>query len=120
MELIADILLIAGALGAALYCVVLSRRLTRFNDLEKGMGGAIAVLSAQVDDMTRALEAARKAAGQSESSLGELTGRAEATAKRLELMMAALHDLDEERRDDEMQAAAGGHFRSHRRQEAAE
>ena len=51
MELIADILLIAGALGAGLYCIVLSRRLNRFTDLEKGVGGAIAVLSAQVDDM---------------------------------------------------------------------
>ncbi|HBT01357.1 MAG TPA: hypothetical protein DEB47_16175, partial [Citreicella sp.] len=58
MDLIADILLAAGALGAGFYCFVLSRRLTRFTDLEQGVGGAVAVLSAQVDDLTRTLAAA--------------------------------------------------------------
>lgn len=93
MALIADILLVAGALGAAIYCMVLSWRLRRFNDLEKGMGGAIAVLSAQVDDMTRALEAARSSAQSSSGSLGDLTVRAEGVAHRLELLVASLHDL---------------------------
>ena len=46
MQLIADVLLAAGAFGAALYCFVLSRRLKRFATLESGMGGAIAVDSA--------------------------------------------------------------------------
>jgi len=41
MVFIADILLAAGALSAAFYCFVLSRRLRRFTDLEKGVGGAI-------------------------------------------------------------------------------
>ncbi len=93
MELIADILLIAGALGAGLYCIVLSRRLSRFTDLERGVGGAIAVLSAQVDDMTKALEAARSATSSSETSLTSLTGRAEGVAQRLELLVASMHDL---------------------------
>ena len=47
MNLIADILLVAGALGAGIYCFVLARRLSKFNDLESGVGGAVAVLSAQ-------------------------------------------------------------------------
>lgn len=93
MELIADILLIAGALGAALYCVVLSRRLNRFTNLEKGVGGAIAVLSSQVDDMTKALEEARTATSSSASSLKSMTGRAEGVAQRLELLVASMHDL---------------------------
>lgn len=93
MELIADFLLAAGAIGAAVYCMVLSRRLRRFNDLEKGMGGAIAVLSAQVDDMTKALGEARHSARNSSDSLGSLTDRAEGVAKRLELLVASLHDL---------------------------
>lgn len=100
MELIADILLIAGALGAGLYCVVLSRRLSKFTDLEKGVGGAIAVLSKQVDDMTDALEVARKATTSSASSLGSLTGRAEGAAQRLELLVASLHDLPLEDAED--------------------
>ena len=93
MELIADILLIAGALGAAVYCIVLSRRLNRFTNLENGMGGAIAVLSAQVDDMTEALASARTATHSSASSLEALTGRAEGVAQRLELLVASMHDL---------------------------
>ncbi|WP_371055899.1 DUF6468 domain-containing protein [Rhodosalinus sp. K401] len=93
MELIADILLVAGALGAAFYCSVLARRLSRFNDLEGGMGGAVAVLSKQVDDMTRALDAAKETAGHSAESLNALTERAESVAKRLELLVASMHDL---------------------------
>ena len=93
MELIADILLVAGALGAGIYCFVLARRLRRFNDLETGVGGAVAVLSAQVDDLTTTLEAAQNSAGSSAESLIELTERAEAAAKRLELLVASMHDL---------------------------
>lgn len=93
MELIADMLLIAAALGAGIYCVTLSRRLTRFNSLENGMGGAIAVLSAQVDGMTRTLQQAQKTAESERQSLTGLTGRAEDVAKKLELLVAAMHDL---------------------------
>ncbi len=93
MELIADILLAAGALGAGFYCLVLGRRLNRFNDLEKGMGGAVAVLSAQVDDLTRTLATAQSAASSSAETLSDLARRAEETSRRLELQMASLHDL---------------------------
>lgn len=95
MALIADILLVAGALGAAFYCIILSRRLNRFNDLENGVGGAVAVLAVQVDDMTKTLEQARVAAGDSTESLIALTSKAEDVAKRLELLMASMHDLPE-------------------------
>lgn len=93
MNLIADILLVAGSFGAAIYCYVLSGRLKKFTTLESGMGGAIAVLSAQVDDMTRALEKARTAAHGSADGLQALTARAEGVAGRLELLVAAMHDL---------------------------
>src|SRR6056297_480323 len=93
MELIADILLVSGALGAGVYCFVLARRLSRFNDLENGVGGAVAVLSAQVDDLTKTLEAAQATANASSHSLDGLTDRAESGAKRLELLVASMHDL---------------------------
>jgi hypothetical protein len=93
MDLIADILLTSGAFGAGIYCYVLASRLKRFTTLETGMGGAIAVLSAQVDDMTRALDAARSSATGSVSSLSDLAARAEAAGRRLELLLATLHDL---------------------------
>ena len=43
MELIADILLGGGAIGAGLFCYALSRRLAAFGTLEGGMGGAVAI-----------------------------------------------------------------------------
>ncbi len=95
MSFIADMLMAAGSFGAAVYCYVLSGRLKRFTTLETGMGGAIAVLSAQVDEMTRALEKARGAANGSASSLETMTARGEAVAARLELLVAALHNLPE-------------------------
>ncbi|SEW00664.1 hypothetical protein SAMN05444851_0823 [Aliiroseovarius sediminilitoris] len=101
MEILADIMLGIGAIGAAVYCMVLSRRLRRFNNLQNGMGGAVAVLSAQVDDMTTMLNSARDAAGESADILTDLTERAEASAQKLELMMASLHDLPD---SDHMQA----------------
>ena len=67
MSIIADILLVAGALGAGLYCFVLSNRLRRFTDLENGVGGAVAILSAQVDDLATALASAEGSAGSSVS-----------------------------------------------------
>ena len=60
--MIADVLMVAGALGAGLYCYVLARRLRQFTDLEKGVGGAVAVLSVQVDDLTKVLAQAQSSA----------------------------------------------------------
>lgn len=93
MDMIADILLAAGALGAGFYCFVLGRRLKKFNNLEKGVGGAVAVLSAQVDDLTKTLEAAQATAAASAETLGDLTVRAEDMSRKLELQMASLHDI---------------------------
>ena len=100
MALIADILLIAGALGAAFYCFVLSRRLSRFTSLEDGVGGAIAGLSRQVAEMTEALDRAHGEAKASAGSLETSTRRAEDAARKLELMLAALHDLPPVRKED--------------------
>lgn len=97
MELIADILLAAGAIGAGFYCFVLGRRLNRFNNLENGVGGAVAVLSAQVDDLTKMLAVAQKTAATSTETLNDLTLRAEQTSQRLELQMASLHDIPQTR-----------------------
>lgn len=93
MEMIANILLIAGAFGAAFYCFVLQRRLLRFTQLENGMGSAIAVLSAQVDELTKALSSAQQASTATSKRLESLNGRADSAINRLELMLSALHDL---------------------------
>ncbi len=95
MEFISDVLLASAALGAMIYCLILSRRLAKLNDLDKGMGGAIAVLSVQVDDMTAALGKAQSSAALSRSDLLVLTERSEKAAHRLELILASMHDLSE-------------------------
>ncbi|MBI1417350.1 MAG: hypothetical protein GC146_09020 [Limimaricola sp.] len=96
MDMIANILLAAGALGAGFYCHVLARRLRRFTDMREGVSGAVAVMSAQVDDLTRTLERARAASSEQAAHMAEATARAEAAARRLELLMASLHDLPDE------------------------
>lgn len=95
MALIADILLAAGALGAGFYCYVLSRRLRRFTDLEKGVGGAVAVLSVQVDDLAKSLEEAQSTARGSVDTLESVSDRAEKAARHLQLLVSTLHDLPE-------------------------
>lgn len=95
MELIADILLMSGALGAGFYCFVLGRRLKRFNSLENGVGGAVAVLSSQVEDLRKTLTAAQQTAATSAETLSDMTMRAEEMANRLELQMASMHDIPE-------------------------
>lgn len=121
MELIADILLVAGALGAGFYCYILARRLSRFNDLETGVGGAVAVLAMQVDDLTKTLQAAQATAGASGTSLEHLTDRAESVAKRLELMVASMHDLpDAASTVPEPKSPLGPIFRRHDRAGASQ
>ena len=100
MGLIADILLIAAALGAAVYCLVLSRRLTKLARLDDGVGGAISGLSDRVSEMTAALDRAQSDAKASSETLEEATRRAEAAARQLELLLASLHDLPEDRATD--------------------
>lgn len=94
MGFVADILMTAGTFGVAVYCFVLAGRLRKFSTLESGMGGAIAVLSAQVDDLTRALARARETANDSAVTLEGLTGRAESVAARLEVLLASMHDME--------------------------
>jgi hypothetical protein len=97
MDLIADALLIAGAAGAAAYCMVLSKRLNALRNLDSGLGAAIAALSRQVDEMRGSLESAKALTGDQNRNLSQLTARAEMAAGRLELLLAALHENGRQR-----------------------
>lgn len=90
---ISDLLLLAAALGAGGYCLILSKRLTRLSSIDKGLGGAIAVLSAQVDDMTKVLAEARGASEASAERLSSLMKKAEVLSADLEMMLGACDDL---------------------------
>jgi hypothetical protein len=93
MAFISDILLTAGAFGAAIYCLVLSRRLRKFTDLEGDIGKAISILSTQMDELNLSLHSAQKSADLSVKRLNDGTNRAETAARHLELLVASLHSL---------------------------
>ena len=63
--------LLVASLGLGSFCLILSRRLRRLNDLETGLGGAIAVMASEVDRLDRAIREAKDeatAAGQALSA----------------------------------------------------
>ena len=84
MEYISDILLGLGALAAAAYCVVLSKKLNRLSGLDQELGTAIALLSKQVDEMTKVLGSAQSAADGARTDLQQATERAEEVAAQLQ------------------------------------
>ena len=62
--------LAGGAALLGLWCFVLARRLRRLNDLETGLGGAIAVLAAEVARLESAIATARREAIVATEQLG--------------------------------------------------
>lgn len=90
MEFFSDLFLGGAAIAAAIYCLVLSRKITKLTGLDQDLGGAIAVLSQQVDEMTRALDQAKSVSDESGEELAELAKRADAASARLELLLASL------------------------------
>lgn len=93
MTFISDILLVFAAMAACFYCYVLAKRLRKLSDLDKGVGGAIALLAIQVDELTRALKSSEKAAQDAANLLENKAQQADLAAQRLELLIASLHDL---------------------------
>lgn len=51
--------LLTFSLGVGFFCFVLARRLRRLNDLETGLGGAIAVMASEIVRLERAIHAAK-------------------------------------------------------------
>lgn len=90
MDLIADLLLISAAVGAAFYCFVLSRRLTSLNSAESGIGKLIGELSDQVARLQQALDTSRHHAEQIEGKLNLALERAEAFEALLESQDSSL------------------------------
>ena len=92
MELIADGLLIATAMTAGLYCLVLSRRLRRLTDSGASIGPQIEALDRALGDTRPALAETRKGVaelrGPTQAALAQLareTARGAAMARLIEL-----------------------------------
>jgi len=92
MTLIADILLMAAAFGSAFYCRLLSSRLKRLANMDNGLGGAISTLTYQVDEMKTALADVSHSANRRSENLDRVANRAEKAARRLEILLAGLHE----------------------------
>lgn len=92
----ADILIIFASLGAMAYCMILSRRLSRLTSFDKGLGGAIAVMSSQVDEMKAALKEVKSGSDGAGVELQDLVHQAREISSELEMMIAACHDFAEE------------------------
>lgn len=64
--------------GLAGFCLLLSRRLRRLNDLETGLGAAIAVMTAEIGRLEGAIGAARAEATAATKGLAAEVERAKA------------------------------------------
>ncbi|MEJ6393019.1 DUF6468 domain-containing protein [Gymnodinialimonas sp. 2305UL16-5] len=92
----ADAIVIFASLGAMVYCMILSRRLSRLTSFDKGLGSAIAVMSSQVDEMKAALKEAKAGSDGAGQQLHDLVHQAREISSELEMMIAACHDFAEE------------------------
>lgn len=81
--IVADIFLGAGAVGAAFYCFILSRKLSRLTGLDQELGSAIALLSQQVDEMSAALVSAQASAAKTCTELEATISEANSLAREL-------------------------------------
>ena len=97
MNLIADGLLFAGAITAAVYCWVLSNRVKKLSDLDSGLGSAIATLSIEVKEMQSALKNAQSITGTSVSELEQLVERSKSACDTLRLMLATVQESKAEK-----------------------
>jgi len=95
MSLISDILLLTAAIAAAIYCRALAVRLKKLSNTDTGIGGVISALSAQTEDLKVALLSLATESENSSAKLQENTRLAEMAARRLELLLAALHEKPE-------------------------
>jgi hypothetical protein len=95
MAFMSDTMLIASAFSLTIYCVILSRRLKRFGNLEGDIGRVITGLSAQIDALMLSIEVANETGKKSVTTIKTETRKAEAAARHLELLIASLHTLPE-------------------------
>lgn len=71
IENLFDGALVLASVVLATFCLVLARRLRRLNDLETGLGGAIAVMAAEVDRLEKAIRHARAEATVASEALSQ-------------------------------------------------
>lgn len=71
LEHMLQAMLVLACLGLAGFCVSLTHRLRKLNDLESGLGGAIAIMAAEVDRLEQAIRSARDEANAASERLAD-------------------------------------------------
>lgn len=95
IEIVSDMLLVAGAFGLALYCWILSRRLARLSRSDEGLGATISALSEQVEALQSTASRATAEAQSTTERLAALVEEAEKREGELSIMLASLSDIDD-------------------------
>lgn len=99
LSLLSDILLLGATAGIALWCRLLARRLRAFNDLDSGLGGTIAALARQVDDLRSTIVDATRETEDGTARLEAALERADDRIGRMEMLLASLETLEEDAAD---------------------
>lgn len=73
---ISEIILLAFSAGLSWFCFSLSRKVKNLNNLESGLGGAIAVMISEVERLERAIHEARNESAKATRSLASEIERA--------------------------------------------
>lgn len=104
MSIITDGLLIATCLTAALYCIVLSRRLARFSDTKSGIGEQIAHLNAILEETRTTIKETQSGA----KSVSDRLSRDLAGSKKASHDLAALIERAESALDRALELQDSG------------
>lgn len=111
-EIASDILLIAGSLGLAAYCLVLSHRLRVLSRSDSGLGASISELAKRVDALSQTTDRASADADSAFQRLAALTEEAERLEGELAFLLAGSDTVNEEDPPEEAPAAVNPIFSS--------
>lgn len=96
MSLIADGLLILAGFAAAIYCLVLSRRIRRLTNAGEGIGAEIENLNRSVSEVQEATKRANRAAEEASKKLAEEVRNANTVTAKLERLVRKVDRADEQ------------------------
>lgn len=85
LTVLMEFILTGASIGLGFFCFILARRLRRLNNLETGLGGAIAVMAAEVDRLEKALKKVQAEATTASNALSSKIEIAQAERAKWEL-----------------------------------
>lgn len=105
MELIVDLVLLTASCAATFYCIILSRKLSKLKDTERGLGATIASMSQMVEQARLAVQDAKTTSNESVATLSPLVNETKEIIPRLSELIDVISELSEIAIADVRQAA---------------